>query len=85
MKALQSRILLSMSTPKMILTDKKYFYTAEDFHWSKLWSGTGKEALELSKVKFTLMVDFLLLVLIRNWNSIMYFLKYELWLFTVVW
>lgn len=85
MKALQSRILLSMSTPKMILTDKKYFYTAEDFHWSKLWSGTGKEALELSKVKFTLIVDFLLLVLIRNWNSIMYFLKYELWLFTVVW
>ena len=85
MKALQSRILLSMSTPKMNLTDKKYFYTAEDFHWSKLWSGTGKEALELSKVKFTLIVDFLLLVLIRNWNSIMYFLKYELWLFTVVW
>lgn len=85
MKALQSRILLSMSTPKMILTDKKYFYTAEDFHWSKLWSGTGKEALELSKVKFTLIVDLLLLVLIRNWNSIMYFLKYELWLFTVVW
>lgn len=85
MKALQSRILFSMSTPKMILTDKKYFYTAEDFHWSKLWSGTGKEALELSKVKFTLIVDLLLLVLIRNWNSIMYFLKYELWLFTVVW
>ena len=74
-----------MSTPKMILTDKKYFYTAEDFHWSKLWSGTGKEALELSTVKFTLIVDLLLLVLIRNWNSIMYFLKYELWLFTVVW
>ena len=85
MKALQSRILLSMSTPKMNLTDKKYSYTAEDFHWSKLWSGTGKEALELSKVKFTLIVDLLLLVLIRNWNSIMYFLKYELWLFTVVW
>ena len=74
-----------MSTPKMILTDKKYFYTAEDFHWFKLWSGTGKEALELSKVKFTLIVDLLLLLLIRNWNSIMYFLKYELWLFTVVW
>lgn len=85
MKALQSRILFSMSTPKMILTDKKYFYTAEDFHWSKLWSGTGKEALELSKVKFTLIVDLLLLVLIRNWNSIMCFLEYELWLFTVVW
>ncbi|XP_027052850.1 GDP-D-glucose phosphorylase 1-like isoform X2 [Pocillopora damicornis] len=51
MKALQSRILFSMSTPKMILTDKKYFYTAEDFHWSKLWSGTGKEALELSKLQ----------------------------------
>ena len=55
-----------MSTPKMILTDKKYFYTAEDFHWSKLWSGTGKEALELSKVKFTLIVDLLLLVLITG-------------------
>lgn len=41
-----------MSTPKMTFTDKKYFYTAEDFQWSRLWPGNGdekNETLELSK------------------------------------
>ena len=46
-----------MSTRKMTFTDKKYFYTAEDFQWSRLWPGNGdekNETLELSKVNFKL-------------------------------